>query len=135
MRETNLRSADGKQSFRLVLGDAMEVLDNIVDAGGVDVIVTSPPYNIGVRYGKYDDSVPRDRYLHWVDDWTARLRDALSESGSFFLNVGAKPTDPWVPFEIANVVGHHFKLQNVLHWIKSIVIDRDSRPGRGRVGD
>ena len=135
MRETRLNATDGKQSFRLVLGDAMEVLDNVVDAGEVDVIVTSPPYNIGVRYGKYDDTLPRDEYLRWVDDWTGKLSHLLGDAGSFFLNVGAKPTDPWVPFEIADVVRRHFKLQNVIHWVKSIAIDGDSQLERGPVRD
>ncbi len=41
-----------------------------------------------------------------------------------FLNVGAKPTDPWIPLEVAQVARKHFKLQNTIHWVKSIAIDR-----------
>ena len=29
-------------------------------AGSVDVIVTSPPYNIGKAYTTYDDTIPRN---------------------------------------------------------------------------
>jgi site-specific DNA-methyltransferase (adenine-specific) len=41
-----------------------------------------------------------------------------------FLNVGAKPTDPWTAMDVAQAAREHLKLQNVIHWIKSIAIDR-----------
>src|SRR5207253_5906299 len=40
--------------------------------------------------------------------------------------VGAKPTDPWIPLEVAQVARRYFKLQNTIHWVKSIAIDRES---------
>jgi site-specific DNA-methyltransferase (adenine-specific) len=50
----------------------------------------------------------------------------LRPEGSLFLNVGSKPTDPWTALDIAQAARPHLKLQNVIHWIKSIAIDRDS---------
>ena len=35
------------------------VTQDEMDAGSVDVIVTSPPYNLGIRYRTYDDTMPR----------------------------------------------------------------------------
>ena len=95
-----------------------------LEAGSIDVIVTSPPYNLGVRYGKYQDDVPRESYLRWLDDWSAAASRALSDNGSLFLNVGSKPTDPLVPFQVLQVMQGHFQLQNVIHWIKSIAIEK-----------
>ena len=46
--------------------------------------------------------------------------------GSLFLNVGAKPTDPWIPLEVAQVARRYFRLQNTIHWVKSIAIDREA---------
>jgi site-specific DNA-methyltransferase (adenine-specific) len=40
--------------------------------------------------------------------------------------VGAKPTDPWIPLEVAQAARKHFKLQNTIHWVKSIAIDREA---------
>jgi len=91
----------------------------------VDVIVTSPPYNLGIRYGRYDDSVSRETYLAWMAEWAAAMKEALSDDGSLFLNVAGKPTDPMVPFEVLNVVSRYFKLQNVIHWVKSIAISKE----------
>ena len=48
----------------------------------------------------------------------------LAEDGSFFLNVGGKPKEPWGPFEVLARVRRIFKLQNVIHWVKSIAIEK-----------
>ena len=92
----------------------------------VDVIITSPPYNIGKEYSTYDDSRPRREYLSWMGSVLAECRRVLREDGSFFLNVGGKPSDPWIPLDIAAEAREHFHVQNVIHWVKSIAIPRDS---------
>jgi site-specific DNA-methyltransferase (adenine-specific) len=88
----------------------------------IDLVVTSPPYNIGVRYGKYSDRQDRQSYLRWCAEWAAQLRRALKPSGSFFLNVGSAPSNPMLPHEIVLQLRDFFVLQNTIHWIKSIAI-------------
>ncbi len=95
-------------------------------AAGVDVVVTSPPYNLGVRYRSYDDRRPREEYLAWVGEVTGAVAHVLAPSGSFFLNLGGPPRDPWWPWDVAREVARTFVLQNVIHWVKSIVIDREA---------
>ena len=95
-------------------------------AGSIDAIVTSPPYNLGIRYRSYADRLPRERYLRWTSEWVAAAARWLAADGSLFLNVGAKPTDPWTAIDIALAARPHLQLQNTLHWIKSIAIDRDA---------
>jgi len=90
----------------------------------VDVVVTSPPYNIGVRYGTYDDRVDRQGYLDWLSAWADLVWLVLSPGGSLFLNMGGKPKDPWGPLEAALRLRDRFSLQNTIHWIKSIAIEK-----------
>jgi len=92
----------------------------------ISVIVTSPPYNLGVRYRSYDDTLPRDRYLEWTGTWVQAAARVLEPEGSLFLNVGAKPTDPWTGLDVALAAREHLRLQNTIHWIKSIAIDQDA---------
>jgi len=109
-----------------VLHDCFKGMDKLEDES-VDVIVTSPPYNIGVAYNSYDDSVPREEYLHWIGEWCEKARRVLKETGSIFFNFGGKPSDPWIPFEVSfefRKTGYH--LQNTIHWIKAITIDKAS---------
>ena len=49
-------------SSRFYLGDCIEVF-NQLPAQSVDVIVTSPPYNLGIRYNRYQDSLTPAEYL------------------------------------------------------------------------
>jgi site-specific DNA-methyltransferase (adenine-specific) len=93
-------------------------------AGSVDVIVTSPPYNIGINYRSYHDRKPREEYLDWVEHVTDECHRVLSDGGSFFLNVGGSLKDPWIPIDIANRIRNRFVLQNMIHWINSIAISR-----------
>ncbi|SYZ74425.1 Modification methylase MjaV [Candidatus Zixiibacteriota bacterium] len=92
----------------------------------INLVVTSPPYNIGVKYGHYDDRVPRKEYLDWLWEWGKEIKRVLKDDGSLFLNIGSKPTSPEVPFQVVEVLSREFKLQNVIHWIKSIYIEADS---------
>ncbi|HET9417702.1 MAG TPA: site-specific DNA-methyltransferase [Chthoniobacterales bacterium] len=89
----------------------------------VDLVVTSPPYNLGVRYGKFSDRQDRQSYLRWCSEWAAEIRRVLKPTGSFFLNVGAAPSNPMLPHEIVLQFRDLFVLQNTIHWIKSIAID------------
>jgi site-specific DNA-methyltransferase (adenine-specific) len=93
-----------------------------LDTGSVNIVVTSPPYNLGINYNGYDDTLSREDYLAWMDEWASEVNRVLSDNGSLFLNVGGKPTDPLVPFQLLNVMVRHFILQNVIHWVKSIAI-------------
>ncbi|HYT69234.1 MAG TPA: site-specific DNA-methyltransferase [Vicinamibacterales bacterium] len=111
--------------LRFYLGDCLEVLRSITP-GSISVIVTSPPYNLGVRYRTYDDTLPRGHYLDWTGAWIKAAGKALEPDGSLFLNVGAKPTDPWTALDVAQAARAHLQLQNTIHWIKSIAIDRDA---------
>ena len=86
-------------------------------AASVDVVVTSPPYNLGIRYRSYADQLPRERYLHWTSAWIGSVARWLRPAGSLFLNVGARPTDPWTAIDIAQAARPHLHLQNTLHWI------------------
>ena len=54
-------------SYHFYLDDCVKVLGRLA-AGSIDVIVTSPPYNLGVQYRSYDDTIPRSEYLTWTAD-------------------------------------------------------------------
>ncbi len=105
--------------------DCVQGMAQHVAPGSVDVVVTSPPYNLGIEYRTYDDHIERDKYLEWTREWASKVARTLSPTGSFFLNIGSKPRDPWVPFQVAMELKDMFSLQNVIHWIKSIAISQD----------
>ena len=52
------------------------------------------------------------------------IKKVLSDDGSFFINIGSKPSDPWISLDVASVLREHFTLQNVIVWVKSIAIPK-----------
>jgi site-specific DNA-methyltransferase (adenine-specific) len=119
-----VRSPRGSTS-RFYLGDCIEVL-NQLPAQSIDVIVTSPPYNLGIRYNRYQDTLSPSEYLQWTDAWVAAATRVLRPTGSLFLNVGTRPSDPWTALDVAQAVRSRLRLQNIIHWIKSIAIEREA---------
>jgi site-specific DNA-methyltransferase (adenine-specific) len=92
----------------------------------VDLVVTSPPYNLGIGYRQYADRQDRQSYLKWCAKWAAQIRRILRSNGSFFLNVGSAPSNPMLPHQIVielTSASGGFLLQNTIHWIKSITMD------------
>jgi site-specific DNA-methyltransferase (adenine-specific) len=77
--------------------------------------------------------LPRERYLRWTGEWIQAARETLGPQGSLFLNVGAKPTDPWTAIDIALAARPHLQLQNTFHWVKSIAIDGDAAGARSGI--
>ena len=124
----------GGATFRFYLGDSVDVLGRLAP-GSISAIVTSPPYNLGIRYRTYEDTLPPGRYLEWTSEWVGRAAHALSPDGSLFLNVGAKPTDPWTALDVAQAARTHLHLQNTIHWIKSIAIEKALAGARAGLAD
>jgi site-specific DNA-methyltransferase (adenine-specific) len=114
-----------RATLTFYLADCLSLLPRIAERS-VDAIVTSPPYNLGIQYRSYHDKLPREDYLAWTGQWIAAGARVLKTHGSLFLNVGAKPTDPWAAFDVAQAARPHLHLQNTIHWVKSIAIDRQA---------
>jgi site-specific DNA-methyltransferase (adenine-specific) len=108
--------------FDLRLEDCLEGMAKLPNEH-VDLVVTSPPYNLGVSYGTYSDRQDRQSYLKWCGEWAAQIRRVLKPTGSFFLNIGSAPSNPMLPHEIVFELRQLFVLQNTIHWIKSIAIE------------
>jgi site-specific DNA-methyltransferase (adenine-specific) len=110
--------------FTIEVGDCVERMKTLAD-GAVDLVVTSPPYNLGIKYRKYEDKKSREDYLKWSCEWAAQVKRVLAERGSFFLNLGASPSNPLLPHELVVALKSEvgFVLQNTFHWIKSITVE------------
>jgi site-specific DNA-methyltransferase (adenine-specific) len=110
-------------SFDLRHGDCLDVLPTLSDASQ-DLVVTSPPYNLGINYRTYKDTATRADFLEWCRQWSAEVKRVLADDGSFFLNVGAAPSNPLFPHQVLLALTEElFVLQNTFHWIKSITVE------------
>jgi site-specific DNA-methyltransferase (adenine-specific) len=98
----------------------------------VDVIVTSPPYNINKNYRSYVDKKERNEYLSWLSEIARTSYNILKNQASFFLKVSGAPSDSLLPLEVAKAFfDSGYKLQNTIHWIKSISIEKEDLAKKG----
>ena len=110
---------------RLILGDCLHALAQL-PAESVDVVVTSPPYNLGIAYSRHDDRMAEAEYLAWMTQVAAAVRRVMRPDGSFFLNIAGSSSRPWLPMELIVRLRPLFELQNNIVWVKSISIGADS---------
>lgn len=114
------------KTAKFFLQDCVQGMRENLQPNSVSVVITSPPYNLGIKYSKYDDTISREKYLAWMREWAGVIKNVLAEDGSLFLNLGSKPTDPHVPFRVLQVLEQDFVLQNTIHWVKAISIDKEN---------
>jgi site-specific DNA-methyltransferase (adenine-specific) len=72
----------------LLRGDCARLMQ-ATERVAFDLLVTSPPYSLGVDYGRagYADDQPYARYLEWVAIWAAALLDASAYGGRACINI------------------------------------------------
>lgn len=106
---------------RIICGDCIKLMADMPEKI-VDIIVTSPPYNIGIKYNSHYDNMPFNEYLDWMEEFGKRCAKILKDDGSLFFNIGDKASDEFRSFEVAQRIAKSLKLQNTIHWIKSIAV-------------
>lgn len=53
----------------------------------IDLIVTSPPYNVDIKYNSHDDTMTYNDYLSFTKEWLAKCYSLLNNQGRLCLNV------------------------------------------------
>lgn len=74
-------------SHTIHTGDCIEVLASL-PRESVDLVVTDPPYNIGIDYGSGKKADLRDDYPAWCRSWIAECYRVLRPSGSIWVVSG-----------------------------------------------
>ncbi len=72
---------------RLFVGDSRDVLANLPDRGSVDLIFADPPFNWDVPYDGWSDDMSRRQYERFTFDWLDGSIEALSPTGSLWVNI------------------------------------------------
>ncbi len=71
--------------IRIVNDDVLKT--DAVAPGSVDLIVTSPPYNVDISYSSHVDNDDYGHYLVWTHQWLARCYEWLKPDGRMCLNI------------------------------------------------
>jgi len=58
-----------------------------IEENSIDLVVTSPPYNVDVQYENYRDDIPYDEYLAFTRKWLAKCYGLVKDDGRMCLNI------------------------------------------------
>ncbi len=58
-----------------------------IERESVDLIVTSPPYNVDIHYNSNKDSLPYEEYLKFSEKWLSKCYGLAKEDGRLCLNL------------------------------------------------
>ncbi len=59
----------------------------VLPENAVDLLVTSPPYNVDIKYGNYQDDITYPQYLEFTEQWMAKAFRLLKPDGRACLNI------------------------------------------------
>lgn len=76
------------QKNKIYCMDCIEGLRNQIGDKSIHLAVTSPPYNLAKKYGKYSDNLPYEEYIEWLVDVFRECYRVLVEGGRLCINVG-----------------------------------------------
>ena len=60
---------------------------NSIKEQSIDLIVTSPPYNVDIKYNSHNDALSYNDYLLFTREWLSRCYKFLKDDGRFCLNI------------------------------------------------
>jgi len=58
-----------------------------IPESSVDLIVTSPPYNVDIHYNSHPDNLTYEEYLDFTKKWLKKCFDLVKDDGRFCLNI------------------------------------------------
>ena len=58
-----------------------------IPKSSVDLMITSPPYNVDIHYNLHNDTLSYEDYLEFTKDWLTKCYDLAKDDGRLCLNI------------------------------------------------
>ena len=92
MEKNNSTNVGSMKAPYFELGDITVYDDDIltidsIKKNSIDLIVTSPPYDVDLKYETYKDNIPYEQYLEFAEKWLTKCYDFAKDEGRFCLNM------------------------------------------------
>ena len=71
---------------KITTGDCREVMREM-PANSIDLMVTSPPYGVGIAYDSFDDDINFEAYKEFSREWLSEAFRVLKPDGRLALNI------------------------------------------------
>lgn len=103
-------------------GDVLEKLAEL-SAGDAHLVVTSPPYNLGIDYNNHHDELSEEDYLAWTNKVWAECNRVLCDGGRLCINIGENKRDniqqPTFSAFIQQCIGLEMLYRGTIIWNKN----------------
>lgn len=74
------------ETSKIINGDCVEEMGKLPESS-VDLLVTSPPYNVGIDYDTHDDTQSMEDYWKFTEDWLTQAFRLLKDDGRIAINI------------------------------------------------
>ena len=74
-----------EENAKILLTDTLKT--TVIKNDSIDLIVTSPPYNLDMNYKSCNDNQPYDEYLKFTRQWLRKAYKWLKKDGRMCLNI------------------------------------------------
>jgi len=71
---------------KIICGDCIEGM-KLLEDNSVDLVVTSPPYNCGIKYDEWNDDLPEEQYYNQMKKIIKEIKRILKKDGRVCWNV------------------------------------------------
>jgi site-specific DNA-methyltransferase (adenine-specific) len=104
---------------QIICGDSRNM--SAVLGASVQLIVTSPPYNVGKPYDSHGDTLELREYLHLLEEVWSECHRVLAPGGRIAINVANTFRQPYLPLHsyiIRQMLGLGFLMRGEIIWDK-----------------
>jgi site-specific DNA-methyltransferase (adenine-specific) len=74
------------ETNRIIQGDCIIEMGKLPEST-VDLVVTSPPYNVGIDYDSHDDRMTMENYWEFTEQWLSKAYRLLKDDGRIAVNI------------------------------------------------
>lgn len=82
MKKENLFN---NENLKIIHDDVLYTKE--VSPESIDLIITSPPYNVDIKYNSHNDDITYEQYLEFSHKWLSRCFEWLKSDGRLCLNI------------------------------------------------
>lgn len=104
---------------KIICGDCLDVMSNI-PSQSIGLIVTSPPYNVGIKYDNHNDSMTLENYEFWLNKKLEECIRVLVDGGHLIIQVANTGRNPYLHLSgmIAYLLRNKIRTVGEIIWVK-----------------
>lgn len=85
VKKDNIHFQNKKHNIKIIKDDFINT--KVIKNSSVDLIITSPPYNLDIKYNSHKDGISYSDYLKFTEKWLSKSFKLAKKDGRLCLNV------------------------------------------------